>query len=438
MYDMYVDDCKTKQVKPAKQHMYRQTFHSEFNIGFQEPKKDLCSKCEAYKNGSVSEEDYISHQARKEKARREKEQDKESAKREIDTHSCCFDMEQVLPCPFTNVSTMFYKRQLNCYNLTVYSLGDSEVVCYLWNETQGKRGTSEVGTSLVHYLKSLPTTVQHVILYSDCCGGQNRNRHICTAFLYALQECPNIKTIDHKFLTTGHTHMEVDSVHGQIEKQKKKVNVYIPRDYNNIIRLARRKKPYVVIPLTHNAFLDFKGICSFNPKVSSKGIKVRWLHICWFRYEQGSDVIKFKYEMDEDFEEVFLKSQKSTRAAASTSQDEQMMNPLQLYPNELPISVAKKEDLMSLFRTGVIPQEYKEFYQNLSVITAQEESDEVDKEDWRLIDLFNVSEQNSELMDHKKKMKHKTVQYVNIDLLNEIKKNTMFEILKPLKIIAYN
>lgn len=44
--------------------------------------------------------------------------------------------------------------------------------------------------------------------------------------------------------------MEVDSVHSAVERAKKSTKVFIPDDWYNIIRVARRKKPYIIIPLT--------------------------------------------------------------------------------------------------------------------------------------------------------------------------------------------
>lgn len=95
----------------------------------------------------------------------------------------------------------------------------------------GKRGACEIGSCVIQYIRSLPPTVQHVTMFSDCCGGQNRNKHILTAILYALQMCPHITTIDHKFLQSLHTESEVDSVHASIERRAKHVNVYSPRDW---------------------------------------------------------------------------------------------------------------------------------------------------------------------------------------------------------------
>lgn len=55
-----------------------------------------------------------------------------------------FDMEAVLRAPFNQTSQMYYKRKLSVYNLTVFSLADKEVTCYVWNKAK------EAQTKLYH------------------------------------------------------------------------------------------------------------------------------------------------------------------------------------------------------------------------------------------------------------------------------------------------
>ena len=68
------------------------------------------------------------------------------------------------------------------------------------------------------------TTVRHAIFYSDACAGQNRNQFIATCFAHAVANIQHLQVIDHKFLETGHTQLECDSMHSAIEFAKKKKN----------------------------------------------------------------------------------------------------------------------------------------------------------------------------------------------------------------------
>ena len=103
--------------------------------------------------------------------------------------------------------------------------------CYLWSEVDAKRGACEIGSALHLQLLFLPVNIKHVILYSDACSGQNRNQFTATVLMHAVVNLPTIEIIDHKFLESGHTQMECDSMHSAIEFAKKKTDIYIPSHY---------------------------------------------------------------------------------------------------------------------------------------------------------------------------------------------------------------
>jgi hypothetical protein len=73
--------------------------------------------------------------------------------------------------------------------------------------------------------QGLPRCVRHVVLYSDCYTGQNRNQYITTGLLHTLQNSGNLETIEHNFLESGHTQMECDSMHSMIEQAKKRTSI---------------------------------------------------------------------------------------------------------------------------------------------------------------------------------------------------------------------
>ena len=130
------------------------------------------------------------------------------------------------------VSLMYYMRKFCCYNFTVFYLANLTGTCYLWTEVTGKRGSCEVATCLNLQLLSRPPTKTHMILYSDACEGQNRNQVIATCFLEAIETISSLNIIDHKFLESGHTHMEFDSMHS-LWNMPKYSNIHtIPMGYS--------------------------------------------------------------------------------------------------------------------------------------------------------------------------------------------------------------
>ena len=102
-----------------------------------------------------------------------------------------FDMQQVLLTPKTDASPVYYSRKLNTYNLTIFDMKTNHARNYVWDETNGKRGSCEVGSVLYKYIETLPSHISELELISDKCGGQNR---ICLSWLWWCTPC---KTVPH-------------------------------------------------------------------------------------------------------------------------------------------------------------------------------------------------------------------------------------------------
>jgi len=186
---MYKDKCVEEEVRPLSEGIYRKIFNEKFNIAFHVPNKDLCDSCEMFKAkqsalGVMSEEAVMKqeyHLSRKEQARVSKALDK--VRPEVVT--AVFDLQQVMICPKLSVGSSYYLRKLSVYNLTVLQLNDMQGYCYTWNESEGKRGANEIATAVVPWLKLKDVEEQkHIIFYSDTCGGQNRNKIMCTAIFF--------------------------------------------------------------------------------------------------------------------------------------------------------------------------------------------------------------------------------------------------------------
>lgn len=286
MYELYKAKCTECNCEPVKSQMYRKIFNEEYNISFHIPKKDKCNLCSKYEmaesDGTLTEDlkqQYNLHHERKVLARDAKERDKQQSKNDSKLHVCAFDLQSVLYTPCTLVSLMYYMRKLCVYNLSVYALKNGEGSCFLWSETNGMRGSSEIATCLRLYLLALPAEVEHVILYSDACTGQNRNQIMASALLHFITYNKNINTIDHKFLESGHTQNECDSVHSAVEFAKRKTKIYVPSQWDTVITMARRRDPYHVIPLGYTDILDFKDVKEKQVKVqTSAKVKVCLLY----------------------------------------------------------------------------------------------------------------------------------------------------------------
>ncbi|CAH1109508.1 unnamed protein product, partial [Psylliodes chrysocephalus] len=106
-----------------------------------------------------------------------------------------------------------------------------------WSEVNGKKGSCEIGSCIYYYLKEcVPKYVRHVTLFSDTCGGQNRNQYVTAMLFWAVQKIEHIDVIEQKFLESGHSYMECDSVHSAIEAASKHSSIYFVNDWKKIFQ----------------------------------------------------------------------------------------------------------------------------------------------------------------------------------------------------------
>ncbi|CAC5387443.1 unnamed protein product [Mytilus coruscus] len=209
------------------------------------------------------EEQFVRHQRNKESSRDQKSKDKQRAKTDKSVVVSTFDLEAVLPTPCLMVGDLYYKRFLSTYNLSFYSLGDGKGTCYLWDEVNGGRGSNEIGSCILMHINSVAeknTHLKEITFYSNTCGGQNRNQYVASAMLYALKQHKSIEIINHKFFERGHSEMEADSIHSAVERAKKNTHIYDPSQWDTVVSMARKKNPYIVIPMNFGDFSDLKSL----------------------------------------------------------------------------------------------------------------------------------------------------------------------------------
>lgn len=225
-YNEYFKTVET----PVGRKIYENYFRSS-GLKVKSPKKDTCAQCDRLhmqitdshctddrKNELIAEQK--KHQEEAEEAYCVKKKDSLLSATAENTCVLAFDLQQCLPTPCLQSSVVFYKRQLWTYNLTVHNMKTSTASCYIWSEPIAKRGANDIGSCVFDFLKELSPEVHHVILYSDCCSGQNKNSILMAMYLWFLENQESIKVIDHKFLVPGHTRMECDSDHAEIEKAR--------------------------------------------------------------------------------------------------------------------------------------------------------------------------------------------------------------------------
>lgn len=382
MYHLYKNECIESQQPYVSAITYRRIFSTSYNLSFFKPKKDQCLTCVKYANSDNSrkkslEEEYKGHLLRRDNAFQSKAADKERASTDNEFISATFDLQSVLQIPSGDVSQLYYTRKLNAYNATIYeSAPPNNAHCFCWTEIHGLRGSCEIATVLLLYLQNLPRTTKRVSLFSDTCAGQNRNQFVSCMFLYAVRTIDNLEMVEHKFMEKGHSYMEVDSMHSAIESAKKHVSVYSMQDWLNIFHIARSNrlrnkmcKPYNIKQLKYSDFIDFKKLAKDMIKNRYKdetGAKVNWLKIKRLRYEKAKPFqIQYSYDFYSDYKAINILGRGRPQIEIPSLKS--------LYNSKIPISTAKKKDLMNLCRTEVIPEEYHGWYRELPATDANKD-----------------------------------------------------------------
>lgn len=181
LYALYIEKIGDN---PVSKFVFSQLFHDwDPPLSFYHPKKDQCSIC-----NHKPENKYASHIDRKEAIAAAKVQDKECALADSPrTVYATFDLQALLTLPYTQDSELYYSRKLSVMNFTIHdSLGNG--ICNVWDESHGGKGSTEIGSCVIEYLKSLPSTTERVIFYCDTCGGQKISSlfQLCYSLLIRL------------------------------------------------------------------------------------------------------------------------------------------------------------------------------------------------------------------------------------------------------------
>ena len=198
-----------------------------------------------------------------------------------------FDFEQNLPLPTLTHSDVFYCRQLWMYNFGVHDCVRDKGIMHLWDETTAKRGSCEVASCLDYCFLNRNSGAKHLVLFSDGCGGQNKNRIECT-FLLKLIHDGRYQQIDHFFLVRGHTFLPNDRDFSVIEKRKRVEKAYIPADWVQVVATAKASKPFEMLHMDQRVSSS-QGSCESTKTkfVDHTNEQLSFREVVWFSYGQS-------------------------------------------------------------------------------------------------------------------------------------------------------
>lgn len=183
---------------------------------------------------------------------------------------------------------MYYKRQLWTYCLKVHNLRTKKACMYAWDKNISSHSPDKIGLCIIHFLK-IKTTSKKIIMYSDCCSGQNRNIKMTVLIVSS----PNFskEQIEHKLLVRGHTYLQHDSDFDFIEKNKQFNQIFLSH-------MLRQKglwnDPDNISEF--NFYIEITKITyTTNQKVNTEGNKVQWLKMLYLLYKKNLYVVSYKY-----------------------------------------------------------------------------------------------------------------------------------------------
>ena len=141
-----------------------------------------------------------------------------------------YNLQRTQLIPYLNTNRDYYSRQLSLFNSGIYRLNDNQAFMCIWHENESKRRSLELASRIYEFLKLYPMNeIRKIHSFSDCCGGQNRNKNIIVFMMWCCNEF-KIDEWQHTHMENGHSFLPNDQNFGKIEQMKKRRNAIYSMD----------------------------------------------------------------------------------------------------------------------------------------------------------------------------------------------------------------
>lgn len=94
-----------------------------------------------------------------------------------------FDFMQNTNLSQISVQNIFYLCQMTISIFSIHNLKDNTVMFYIYHEGMACKELNKVCSFLHNYLMQVPPIIKNIHLYSENCGGQNKNHSLCRMLL---------------------------------------------------------------------------------------------------------------------------------------------------------------------------------------------------------------------------------------------------------------
>ncbi|CAG9784775.1 unnamed protein product [Diatraea saccharalis] len=281
MYEMFCTKHPDLQ-DTVKYDFFRKLYNENYGFRFGRPQVDVCSTCEdletKIKSPTLNDVakrvhvvEKIVHLKRAKKFNSKQQEILALCKERADVGAIVFDYMQNLPIPKIPVQEMFYLRKLWLYVFCVHDLKSNTANFYTYHEGEAKRGPDEVCSLLWKTIQNIDPAVKVLHVFSDACGGQNRNNTLVRFFLILIY-LGRFEKIHQYFPVRGHSFLQCDRNFGTAKRLiRKKDRIYTPDVYNDMISTAK-KTGFSVTNITSEDILDFKKTWPLYYKKTSKSV----------------------------------------------------------------------------------------------------------------------------------------------------------------------
>lgn len=255
----------------VKYSFYSKIFKQHFSLRFGQPQADTCCTCETLnlklkshtlndvaKRAAAAE--LLVHRRRANKFFQKIKCVSELLQTSSDSAGLCFDFMQNMQLPQTPIQETFYLRQLSVSLFNIHCLKTNKVKYYLYHEGIAKKSPNEVCSFLLQYISDvIGPNIKHLYLFSDGCGGQNKN-HTLVRVLLMLVAQGRFKSISHYFPIRGHSYLPCDRDFSVVKRKLRKVDrVYVPMKLTELVIHSSSKSNFEVQMVESSDILDVKS-----------------------------------------------------------------------------------------------------------------------------------------------------------------------------------
>ena len=113
-------------------------------------------------------------------------------------------MGVIVPLPVIPVQDTFCLRQLTVNVSCIHDIKQNKAQVYVYHEGKARKSPDEVCSVVHDYLSQVSGEIEEVHVYSDNCGGKNKNQALNRLFL-ALTDTGKFKKIEHYYPVRGHS-----------------------------------------------------------------------------------------------------------------------------------------------------------------------------------------------------------------------------------------